>query len=82
MEFINNIIDKTKKDIQYQFRYDHYIIKDLSDVIHNNEDISDMDYTIKTNKIPLLYFFDQYLNENINISIENRDSFFNLTHLV
>jgi hypothetical protein len=75
MEFINYIIDKSKKDIESKYNYENVIIRSLSDVIHNEEDTGNMEYIIKTNKIPLLYFFDKYLNENINISIENRDNF-------
>ena len=79
MEYINNIIDKSVKDIESIFDYETIIIRDLSDKIHEDEDEdpSRMNYVIKTNKIPLLYFFDEYINKNINISIETRDKFLN-----
>ena len=79
MEYINNIIDKSVKDIESIFDYETIIIRDLSDKIHEDEDEdpSRMNYVIKTNKIPLLYFLDEYINKNINISIETRDKFLN-----
>jgi hypothetical protein len=72
MDEINDIIIKCKSDIKKISFYDFFIVKDLSDIIHNQSDVS---YNIKTNKIPLLYFFDKYLNEKINITISHRNSF-------
>ena len=76
MEAINAIIEKCKHDIQLLPDYDDFIVRHLSNIIHNEGD-SDSDYIIKTNKIPLLYFFDKDLNENINISVSIRNSFVN-----
>ena len=66
MEYINNIIDKSVNDIQSIFDYENIIIRELSDKIHDDEDEdhSHMNYVIKTNKIPLLYFFDEYINRD------------------
>jgi len=72
MDIINDIIIKCKSDIKKIFYYDYFIVKDLSDIIHNQSDTS---YNIKTNKIPLLYFFDKYLNKKINITISHRNTF-------
>ena len=72
MDQINAIIAKCKSDIKKITNYQEFIVKDLSDIIHNKSDSS---YNIKTNKIPLLYFFDKYLNEKINITISHRNSF-------
>ena len=75
MDNINYIIAISTKDVQSKLGHEDFIIRDLSNVIHNDDDSSQMDYIIKTNKIPLLYFFDKYLNQDINISINNRDDF-------
>jgi len=72
MDIINSIIIKSKDDIQLIPDYVTFIVKDLSDIIHKQ---GNYEYTIKTNKIPLLYFFDNYLNKNINISVVDRDKF-------
>jgi hypothetical protein len=73
MDNINKIIENCKKNINFWPNYAHFIVEQLSDFIHNQS--NDDQYIIKTNKIPLLYFFDKYLNENIHISVTNRDNF-------
>jgi len=74
MDTINKIIISCKKEIKFLPNYDYFIVDQLSDIIHNQSNDDDK-YIIKTNKIPLLYFFDKYLNENINISVTHRDNF-------
>jgi hypothetical protein len=73
MDQINAIIAKCKSDIKNINNYQEFIVKDLSDIIYNK---SDDTYIIKTNKIPLLYFFDKYLNQKINIKVIDRNNFF------
>ena len=72
MDEINAIIIKCKSDIKKNRFYQNFIVTDLSDIIHNQ---STLPFTIKTNKIPLLYFFDKYLNKDIGITVNHRNSF-------
>jgi hypothetical protein len=72
MDEINAIIMKCKSDIKKIRFYQHFIVLDLSDIIHNE---STLPYIIKTNKIPLLYFFDKYLNKDMGITVSHRNSF-------
>ena len=64
MDNINKIIINCKKEIKFWPNYEHFIVDQLSDFIHNQS--NDDEYIIKTNKIPLLYFFDKYLNEEVD----------------
>jgi len=74
MQYIDDIIKQCNDDMIFKHNNDFYVNR-LSDIIHNDID-EKKDFIIKTNKIPLLYFFDKYLNSKVNITIEHRDLFF------